>query len=329
MNRIKILVAYSGGKDSQASLIWSVKKYGAKNIEAVFCDTGWENPITYKHITETTKELGVKLVTVKSKKYDGMVDMAKKKGRFASSAARFCTVELKTSPFIDYILDGQDNVLVIQGIRGDESASRSRMQAQCTFFKYYFQPYKSNTLTIEHLKSLPKLSLVQKRNLSKAKDRLAKGKNDEKYFTYRKKEVIKFVSKHSDDILRPVFDWTGQQVIDYIIDNGQKPNILYFQGFKRVGCFPCFMAGHQEVKQILKIYPERFDEIEMIEGKVKSSFFKVDYIPKRFQTGCDPRSGKQYSKAADIRKYLTNKNLTGDLFEDEGISCSSFYHLCE
>ena len=33
---MKILVAYSGGKDSQASLIWSVKKYGAKNIEAVF-----------------------------------------------------------------------------------------------------------------------------------------------------------------------------------------------------------------------------------------------------------------------------------------------------
>lgn len=31
---MKILVAYSGGKDSQASLLWAVKKYGAANIEA-------------------------------------------------------------------------------------------------------------------------------------------------------------------------------------------------------------------------------------------------------------------------------------------------------
>lgn len=296
---MKILVAYSGGKDSQASLIWSVEKYGAKNIEAVFCDTGWENPITYKHIIDTTNDLGVKLITVKSKKYDGMVDMAKKKGRFASSAARFCTAELKSIPFIDYILDMDEDVFVIQGIRGDESASRSKMNKQCTFFKYYVEFYGIDK----------------------------KGKP--KFHTYRKKDVVEFLKTHSDDILRPVFDWTGQEVIDYIIENGQTPNTLYFQGFKRVGCFPCFMSGHQEVRQILARYPERYSEIESIEEEVGSSFFKIDYIPKRFQTGFDKKSGKYFTKASDIRKYLINKNLTGDMFEDEAVSCSSFYHLCE
>ena len=143
-----ILVAYSGGKDSQASLIWAVKKYGAKNIIAVFCDTVWENPVTYAHITNTCKDLGVKLVTVMSKKYDGMEDMAIKKGRFASSKMRFCTAELKTTPMIDYVLDRKD-LIIIQGIRGDESASRSEMSKQCSFFKYYFEPYKSNQIIIE------------------------------------------------------------------------------------------------------------------------------------------------------------------------------------
>ncbi len=326
---MKVLVAYSGGKDSQASLIWAVKKYGAKNIEAVFCDTGWENPITYKHIIDTTKDLGVKLVTVKSKKYDGMVDMAKKKGRFASTKARFCTIELKTSPFIDYVLDGNDDVLVIQGIRGDESNSRSLMSAQCTYFKYYLQPYKTNSMIVESFESMKSLNGVQKMKLTKARNRLEKGKEDAKYFTYRKKEVLEFVKSYADDILRPVFDWTGQEVIDYIVANGQIPNKLYYQGFKRVGCFPCFMAGHHEVNQILTRYPERFAEIERIEKEVGNSFFKIDYIPKRFQTGYDKKSGKYYTVAVDIRKYLTNKNLTGNLFEDEAISCSSFYHLCE
>ncbi len=292
---MKILVAYSGGKDSQASLIWAVKKYGVKNIEAVFCDTGWENPITYKHIIDTCKDLNVKLVTVKSKKYDGMVDMAKKKGRFASTMARFCTIELKTMPFIDYVLEQEEHLLIIQGIRANESASRSKMQAQCTFFKYYFEPYN------------------------------AKGKT----FTYRKKDIKEFVKIYSNDILRPVFDWTGQDVIDYIIENGQQPNKLYYQGFKRVGCFPCFMSSHHEVNEILKRYPQRFEEIEKFEEKVQSSFFKIDYIPERFRTGIDKKSGKTFTKACDIKKYLTNKNLTIDMFEEEAMSCSSFYHLCE
>ena len=113
---MKILVSYSGGKDSQASLIWAIKEYGLKNIEAVFCDTGWEHPITYEHIQKTTDELGVKLVILKSKKYDGMVDMAQKKGRFPSTKARFCTEELKTIPFIDYILSHKENLLIMQGI---------------------------------------------------------------------------------------------------------------------------------------------------------------------------------------------------------------------
>ncbi len=296
---MKILVAYSGGKDSQASLIWSVKKYGAKNIEAVFCDTGWENPITYKHIIATCKDLNVKLITVKSKKYDGMVDMAEKKGRFASSSRRFCTVTLKTEPMIDYVLEQKEHLLIIQGIRANESASRKKMQAQCTFFKYYFEPYGFDK------KGKPKL------------------------FTYRKKDVKEFVNNYADDILRPVFDWTGQEVIDYIIANGKQPNELYYKGFKRVGCFPCFMCGHQEVKELLKRYPDRFTEIENIEEEVQSSFFKVDYIPERFRTGFDKKSDKTFTKACDIKKYLNDKNLTIDLWEDEAMSCSSFYHLCE
>jgi len=292
---MKILVSYSGGKDSQACLIWSVKKYGAENIEAVFCDTGWENPITYKHIFDTCEDLNVKLVTVKSKKYEGMVDMAKKKGRFASSKARFCTIELKTKPMIDYVLKQKEHMLIIQGIRGNESASRSRMKAQCTFFKYYFEPYND------------------------------KGKT----FTYRKKEIKEFVAKYADDILRPVFDWTGQEVIDYIVTNGQEPNDLYKQGFKRVGCFPCFMSAHQEVHELIKRYPKRYNEIVKIEKKVGSSFFKIDSIPKRFQTGLDEKTGKTFTTATDLRKYLTEKNLTLDMFQEEAISCSSFYHLCE
>lgn len=287
---MKVILAYSGGKDSQACLLWAVKEYGFKNVEAVFCDTGWEHPATYSHIIETTNALGVKLVTVKSTKFDGMVDLAEKKKRFPSSQARFCTSELKSIPFIDYVLEQKEHLLIIQGIRSLESFKRSLMQRQCRFFKYYFEPYND------------------------------KGKTH----TYRKKEVQEWVKLYSDDILRPVFEWSAQEVIDYIVANGQNPNLLYKEGFKRVGCFPCIMSGHREVREIIKRYPERFKEIIEHEERIGS------IVPQFAQTGFCSRSGKPFTTGRDVEKYLNDKNLSGNLYpEDDEISCSSYYHLCE
>lgn len=323
---MKVIVAYSGGKDSQACLIWAVKKYGAKNVVAVFCDTGWEHPVTYYHIKKTCYDLGVELVTVKSQTYDGMIDLAKKKKRFPSVKARFCTEELKTKAMIDYVLEQKEHLLIIQGIRALESHNRSLMQQQCTFFKYYFEPYQTNTMIVKQLTALPKLTILQKRKLQKAK-----GKEDPKYHTYRKKEVEEWVKHYVHDLFRPVFTWTGMQVIDYILDNGCEVNILYKEGFKRVGCFPCIMSGHPEVYQILIRYPEKFEEIIAFEEEIGSSFFKIDFVPKYARTGVCQRTGKLFTTARDVKRYLLDKNATGDMFqtEYEPISCSSYYHLCE
>ena len=43
---MKIIVSFSGGKDSQACLIQACKEFGADNVTAVFCDTGWEHELT-------------------------------------------------------------------------------------------------------------------------------------------------------------------------------------------------------------------------------------------------------------------------------------------
>jgi hypothetical protein len=148
--------------------------------------------------------------------------------------------------------------------------------------------------------------------------------------SYRKKDIIKWVKKYSDDILRPVFEWSGQQVIDYIIERGQQPNILYKEGFRRVGCFPCIMSGHKEVYEIIRRYPEKFNEIIEHEKRIGSVFFKIDFVPDYAQSGVCNRTGKKFTTGEDVRKYLESKNMTGNLFEeDAAISCSSYYHLCE
>lgn len=199
---MKVLVTFSGGKDSLAALLWT-REHITKNFTTVFCDTGWEHPLTYEYIHRVADKLHLDLVTLKSKKYDGMVDLARQKKRWPSTRARFCTVELKTKPTIDYVLDEvQDNMLMIQGIRGAESPARAKMSAQCTYFKYYFEPY--------------------------GYDKAGKPKKH----TYRSKDVRAFRAQFADDLLRPVFDWSAQQVIDYILAAGLEPNPLYRMGYQ-------------------------------------------------------------------------------------------------
>ena len=296
---MKILVFYSGGKDSQACLIKAVKDYGSANIQAVFCDTGWEHPLTYDHIKTTTEQLGVELIILKSEKYDGFLDLAKQKGRFPSVKARFCTEELKAKPAIDYVLGLNDSSIVIQGIRKDESLSRSKMEEQCSYFKFYFQPYGKNK----------------------------KGK--ELFHTYRKKDVFAYCLKYNADVLRPIFNWTAQQTIDFIRDNGQLPNPLYYQGFSRVGCFPCIMSRHQEIKQIMIISPETIELIKQKETEIGSTYLAPRYVPDKFSSGVD-KKGNKINTMSDVEKYLKAKNASELLYDDhKGFSCMSYYGLCE
>lgn len=75
---MKVIVTFSGGKDSLAALLW-VREHITTNFTTVFCDTGWEHPLTYEYINRIADKLHLDLVTLKSHKYDGMVDLARAK----------------------------------------------------------------------------------------------------------------------------------------------------------------------------------------------------------------------------------------------------------
>lgn len=327
---MKILVPFSGGKDSQATLLWAIEKYKVENVTAVFCDTKWEHEITYKHIEYVIEKTGVAFVDLVSKKYNGMVDLAIKKTRFPSTKAKFCTTELKVVPMIDFVLEQKESVLIVQGIRSDESISRSLMDENCRFFKYYFEPYQTNSMLIEKLSKGQKLSLVQIKNLEKAKARLAEGKEDKKYHTYRKKDVFAFCEKFADDIWRPFFNATADEVISFSLNRDIEINPLYFQGFSRVGCFPCIMCTQDEIDLIIKSFPETVDKIYDAEQKAGSTFFPPNKVPPRYRSMTDAK-GNKYSKFEDIVKYRKDKNATGDLFADDNEvnGCKSVYSICE
>lgn len=293
---MKHLVAFSGGKDSLATLLWVIEKYGTKHLEVVFCDTGWEADITYQHIKDIEEKLGIKFTILKSKKYDSFYDMSMKKKRVASTMARFCTSELKVKPMIDYILDKKESIIVYQGIRADESKSRSKMSQQCTYFKFYTQR-----------------------------------KDNGKYESYRRKEILAWLQEYNADVMRPIFEWTANMVFDYIKTKGLKANPLYYEGFLRVGCFPCIMCRQSEVQLLVKRHPERIEAIQKLENDLGRTFFPPGYIPARFCSRSDDK-GNVFPSVDDVVKYVMNKKNQASMFADEDgefPACESIYNICE
>lgn len=72
-------------------------------------------------------------------------------------------------------------------------------------------------------------------------------------------------------------------------------------------------------------FRRRVQRLEQICGR---SFFPPNYIPKRYQTGFDEKSGKSYPRSEDVFTYLEMKTMAELPFEDH-VSCSSIYNLCE
>ena len=278
-------------------MIQACKEFGADKVTAVFCDTGWEHDLTYKHVEEVTNQLGVRLEVLRNKSVDGFIGLCKRMRWFPDTMHRMCTVQLKIQPMIDYILDQDDDLVIIQGIRAAESASRSKLPCSADYFAEYFA--------------------------------------DDKKRLYRKTDVRQWCQHHKATVERPMLGMSAQDIIDFILDNGQQPNPLYRRGASRVGCYPCIYSRLSEVKAMRKDdeYVQRLirleEEVNSLKegGKTPSSFFPKGKIPERYCT----KYGNGIPAFEDVINYVSRNDAELDLFEpEEGYSCMSVYHgLCE
>lgn len=123
-------VGVSGGKESTALLLWAVHEsgYPLDRIQATFCNTHNENPVTYDHVRMLSEKVHPILWLEPER---GFVELAQFKKRFPSSQARFCTEELKLKPtrlHLDKLYNEGFDVVVLSGERRGESLERSKLE---------------------------------------------------------------------------------------------------------------------------------------------------------------------------------------------------------
>jgi len=121
-------VSVSGGKDSTAMILWTIK-VGLPNCRYVYADTKHEHESVYKYLDYLEETLNIKIKRVDS---IGFLELAKKKRRFPSIKARFCTEHLKLIPIAKHLwenefCDHNNSHNVYVGIRKEESKARQQM----------------------------------------------------------------------------------------------------------------------------------------------------------------------------------------------------------
>jgi 3'-phosphoadenosine 5'-phosphosulfate sulfotransferase (PAPS reductase)/FAD synthetase len=128
----------SGGKDSTALLLWSIDEC-LPNCRYVYADTMHEHEAVYEYLYYLEQKTGVSIERIKG---EGFLELCKRKGRFPSVKARFCTEDLKVRPLAEYMdsqeeNDGDNPHMVWVGIRREESPARSNLpEVMYSNFKY-------------------------------------------------------------------------------------------------------------------------------------------------------------------------------------------------
>lgn len=129
MNKRTVIVNFSGGKDSTAATLEALKRYPKDEIVLCWQDTGAEYLETPAHIQLIANTLELPLIILRYDK--DFWELARSRGYFPHPFQRQCTAYLKRDLFKKWVRHNRDflgdEVVIVFGLRGEESQSRSKL----------------------------------------------------------------------------------------------------------------------------------------------------------------------------------------------------------
>ncbi|MES2320152.1 MAG: phosphoadenosine phosphosulfate reductase family protein [Pseudomonadota bacterium] len=314
------VVSVSGGKDSAATLLLAIERFGRENVRAIFCDTGNEHELTYEYLKYLEVATGVIIATLKADFSDDIArkrmfiarDVRHKRGsdgrkmRWSNKAKRRALAVLYPTgvPFLDMCMW--------------KGRFPSRKAQFCT------EELKRNMAVSYQLDLIDQgYTVISWQGV----------RRDE---SFNRRNALSYESVGGGlHIFRPIATWTAAQVFAHCKRWGLKPNPLYLQGMGRVGCMPCINAAKAEVHEIAIRFVQHIDKIftwEQLVGlcskRNAATFFHkssgkgltnqeivaASNVWQVVEWAKTSRGGKQFSLLTAL---------------EEPTSCASSYGLCE
>jgi len=125
----KVIINFSGGKDSTEAILKALKRYPKEELILCYQDTGADYLETTSHVKKIAKMVDLPLTILRSD--EDFWDLSLRRGYFPTPRRRQCTAYLKRDLFNSWIRHNReklgDEIVVVSGIRADESLNRSKM----------------------------------------------------------------------------------------------------------------------------------------------------------------------------------------------------------
>lgn len=244
---LPLVCTYSGGKDSDVML--ELFKRSGVPFEVHHSLTTADAPQTVYHVREVFRELkmhGIKCTVDKHEYIDQngkkcrttMWNLIPRKGMPPTRRKRYCCSVLKET--------GCAHRMISTGVRWDESKSREDREV-----------YEA-------------LGATKKDRIDISEEMMLLSDNDDKRRLFEKCEI------KAKTVVNPIIDWTNADIWEFVHAENIQTNCLYKDGFKRVGCIGCPMAGKERwfefaiFPQIQDAYIRSFDrmlEVRKTKGK--------------------------------------------------------------
>lgn len=233
-----LLLCYSGGKDSDV-ILELVKRSGVP-FEVQHSHTTADAPQTVYHVRKVFRDLELKgyKATITYPTYKGkrvtLWELIPQMLMPPTRIMRYCCSVCKETA-------GKSRQIVT-GVRKDESSQRSTRGAIETVGKTKKQSFVYNGEDNQQTLFL-------------------NNDNDPK------RKIIEHCERQGKTICNPIIDWDKYILWDYINSENIETNVLYKNGFKRVGCIGCPMAGERRKFEFnmfpayKKMYIRSFDKL--------------------------------------------------------------------
>ncbi|GAA5786103.1 phosphoadenosine phosphosulfate reductase family protein [Chitiniphilus shinanonensis] len=355
------VVSVSGGKDSAATLISALLRFGRHRVRAIFCDTGNEHQAVYDYLDYLEQALDIKIDRLRAN-FDQ--EIANKR-MFIARDRRTRRV-YHTRPVYDdagkpvWARDGRGN---IKWKRATEDGA-----SYCAFVQKerkvggghkvrWTNRGKRRALEILHPTGNPFLDLCLWRGrfpsrkaqfcteqlkvatavdyqltLVDAGHTVVSWQGVRRDESENRKHALKFERQAPGlYIFRPLVDWSAADVFGYCAEQGIQPNPLYRQGMSRVGCMPCINVNKDEMREIAARFPEEIARIAAWEALVSQASKRqaATFIPA---PGITPDQAPEHGIYAMVDWSRTSRggrqyDLLASLIEPT--ACASVYGLCE
>ncbi|WP_215842075.1 phosphoadenosine phosphosulfate reductase family protein [Acidithiobacillus montserratensis] len=363
---VRHVVSFSGGKDSTATLLTALSRFGRENVVPVFCDTGNEHAEIHDYLRYIEESLGIQILRLKAN-FDAEIAA---KRMFVARDQRVGR-KYDTEPVFDAQgnpvpkRDGRGNILYRavkrDGLTVQEPIQKTRKVGGGRRVRWTNRA-KRRALEVLHPTGNPYLDLCLWKG--RFPSRLAQfctqelkrnvmveyqlGLVDSGYTVVswqgirrdespnrRNAKQFEKIAPHYY-IYRPLVEWSALDVFDYCGKRKIQPNPLYLQGFSRVGCMPCINCSKKEIWNTHSRAPEYLEqkkEWEILVSKASkrgyATFFNKDLHQKGAASSIVYEANKIDSIIIWSRTTRGGKQF--DILSDieDPMACSSSYGLCE